>query len=79
MQNKLGEMVKTMEDSLNKSTLLSRDLISMHEEDESDLFFEVALTEEPQSALKHRARTRIINAWAQREEEVVKTVCQTLM
>ena len=76
---KLSEVIKSMDESLNKTALLSNDLIIMHEEDESDLFFEVALTEEPQNALRHLARKRIINSWAQREEEVIKSVYQTLM
>ena len=40
----------------------------MHEEEEEDLLFEVALDEETRRTLSHVARKRVLNAWAQREE-----------
>jgi len=36
-----------IENSLNKETLLSSDLINMHAEDEADLLFEVTVELEP--------------------------------
>ena len=56
------------EDTLNAETVLSKELIEMHEEEEEDLLFEVALDEETRRTLSHVARKRVLNAWAQREE-----------
>ena len=67
------------ENSLNKETLLCKDLMDMHIEDESDLFFEVATDEVSIKTLKHFARQRILNAWSPREEEVIRAVYQSLM
>ena len=76
----LGQMIEDeIENNLKKETLLSKDLLEMHAEDESDLFFEVAMNEEPRKVLRHLARQRILNAWAPREEEVFKMVYQSLM
>ena len=76
----LGQTIEDkIENNLTKETLLSKDLLGMHAEDESDLFFEVALNDEPRKALRHLARQRILNAWAPREEEVFRMVCQSLM
>ena len=69
---------ENFEDNLNAETVLSKELIDMHEEEEEDLFFEVALDESTRKTLSHTARKRILNAWASREETLIRTSLQTI-
>ena len=48
----------------------------MHEEEEEDLLFEVALDEETRRTLSHIARKRALNAWAQCEQQILRSLVQ---
>ena len=71
-------MKENFEDNLNAETALSKELIDMHEEEEEDLFFEVALDESTRKTLSHTARKRILNGWATQEETLIRTSLQTI-
>ena len=62
------------ENNLNAETVLSSELIAMHEEEEEELFFEVALDEGTRKTLSHAARKRVLNAWAPREEAIIRSL-----
>lgn len=66
-QSLLAELARSVADDINVDQPLSADLVNVHQEAESELFFQVAFGDEASQALKPVARRRILTRWSDRE------------